>query len=149
MVAKSYTQLVAQMDKAITIAVKNASDRLLVVLQTFIQEDYYDLFEPNSYDRTYAFMRSAVAEMVGKASATIGISDEYLSYEYKANYKLQDSSNGHWTGEDQSYMADAGFHGSAYIYRDGHFWQDFEEYCDKHALEILRDELRKQHINIK
>ena len=148
MVAKSYTQLVSEMNKSVSIAVKNASNRLLEVLKTFIQEDYYNMYEPLYYERTNMFMSSAVAEMLGQTSASIGISDAFMNYEYQANYRLQDNSNGHWTGEDQVYMANAGFHGNAYIYRDGHFWKDFEDYCDKHALEILREELRKAGLNI-
>lgn len=67
----------------------------------------------------------------------------------KYSYRLQDGSIGHWTGKDQAYMADAGFHGNSLIYRDGHFWSDFQEFCENNAINILKEELEKQGIQVK
>ena len=46
-------------------------------------------------------------------------------------------------------MADAGYHGNFNIYRDGHFWKDFEKYANGNAIDILKNELRKQKLNVK
>lgn len=145
-VFKTMIELQNHMQKAITKAVENASERVLQELQNYIMEDYYNLYQPEYYVRTKEFYKSAVAKMLNSNSAEIGISELYMSYQYSANYRLQDNSMGHWTGEDQVYMADAGFHGNAYIYRDGHFWKDFEQWCDENAVNILREELQKQGI---
>lgn len=87
--------------------------------------------------------------MLGKSTATIGIDELYMSYQYPAEYTYLDGTAGHWTGEDQVYMADAGYHGNFNIYRDGHFWKDFEKYANENAIDILKNELRKQGLNIK
>lgn len=141
--------LKSQIESACGKAVKNASNILLAKLQEYIMEDYYLLYEPLFYRRTMKFFESAVANMIDKTTATIGIDELYMSYQYPARYKYLDGTDGHWTGEDQVYMADAGYHGSYYIYRDGHFWKDFEQYARDNAINILKGELRKQGLNIK
>lgn len=87
--------------------------------------------------------------MKDNSTAVIGIDELYMSYQYPAKYTYLDGTAGHWTGEDQVYMADAGYHGNVNIYRDGHFWKDFEQYCKDNALNILKQELKKQGLNIK
>ena len=87
--------------------------------------------------------------MLGKSTATVGIDELYMSYQYPAKYTYLDGIAGHWTGEDQVYMADAGYHGNFNIYRDGHFWKDFEKYAKENAIDILKNELRKQGLNVK
>lgn len=153
-ISRNITQIVTEMNKAVTIAVKNASNRLLIKLQEYINEDFYNLYQPLYYDRTMSFYNSAVAKMLSGNSASIGIDDDYFNFEYKKSYTSQSanitkSDNVHWTGEDQINMAEAGFHGNVGIYRDGHFFSDFLDYCDKNALNILREELIKQGITLK
>ena len=155
MVADSYDVLVKQFTNGCGIAVKNTANRLLQELQKYIQVDYYDMYEPLYYTpRTYKFLNSAIAKMVGQTTASIGIDDAFFDYEYPARYRLLGSNNqpsgenGHWTGEDQVYMADAGYHGNVNIYRDGHFFKDFLDYCNENAIPILKEELRKQKIEI-
>jgi hypothetical protein len=55
--------------------------------------------------------------------------------------------NNYWDGETQLFMADAGFHGNAYIWREGFFWKDFIAYCDENAIKILKEELKKQGLS--
>ena len=86
------------------------------------------------------FLKSAVANITGKSTATIGIDKLYRSYQYPF---------GDWTGEEQTYMADAGFHGNSDIYRDGHFWKDFEQFCEENLIGIFKEELGKQGIKVK
>lgn len=147
---KTYSTFVSAMNKKISIAVENASNKLLEKLQEYIKEDYYNLYAPKYYKpRTMKFFESAVAKMINNSTATIGIDESYMSYQYPARYNYLDGSSGHWTGEDQVYMADAGFHGNVNIYRDGHFWKDFEHFCEENAINILKEELRKQGLNVR
>lgn len=147
-IIKSIEDLKNQINVACERAIESASQILLKELQEYINEDYYDLYEPIYYKRTYAFYKSAVAHITGKSSSMVGIDNLYMSYQYPANYNYLDGETGHWTGEDQVYMADAGFHGNASIYRDGHFWKDFEQFCKENAINILKLELKKQGLNI-
>lgn len=148
-VIKNMKDLQNRINVACRKAVENASNIILNELQKYIKEDYYKIYSPECYKRTEAFYKSAVANMVGKSTATIGIDELYMSYQYPAKYTYLDGTDGHWTGEDQVYMADAGFHGNVNIYRDGHFWKDFERFCDENAINILKKELRKQGLNVK
>ena len=147
-VIKNMNDLKKQVDAACNKAVENAAKILLEKLQEYIDEDYYNLYYPERYIRTKEFYRSAVANMIGKSTATIGIDELYMSYQYPAKYAYLDGTAGHWTGEDQVYMADAGYHGNFNIYRDGHFWKDFEKYANENAIDILKTELRKQGLNV-
>lgn len=148
-VIKNLNDLKKQVDAACSRAVENAAKIILEKLQEYINKDYYDLYQPIYYSRTMKFYESAVANMIGKSTATIGIDELYMSYQYPAKYTYLDGTSGHWTGEDQVYMADAGYHGNFNIYRDGHFWKDFEKYANENAFDILKTELRKQGLNVK
>lgn len=149
-IIKSRGDLKKYVDAACSKAVENAANKLLEKLQEYIKEDYYNLYAPKYYiPRTMKFFESAVANIIGNSTATIGIDELYMSYQYPARYKYLDGTSGHWTGEDQVYMADAGFHGNVNIYRDGHFWKDFIRFCEENALNILKEELRKQGLNVR
>lgn len=148
-VIKNLNDLKKQIENACGKAVENAAKILLEKLQEYIKEDYYDLYQPIYYSRTMKFYESAAANMIGKSTATVGIDELYMSYQYPAKYTYLDGTAGHWTGEDQVYMADAGYHGNFNIYRDGHFWKDFEKYANENAIDILKNELRNQGLNVK
>ena len=142
-------ELQKHMESACSIAVKNASDRILEELQKCISEDYYMQYSPNYYERTYTFYKSAVAKLLNDHESEIGISDLYMNYEYPAKYKLLNGDTGHWTGADQTNMAASGYHGTYYIQTEGRFWDSFIEFCEKNAINILKEELKKQGINVK
>ncbi|WP_342759394.1 hypothetical protein [Kineothrix sedimenti] len=125
------------MEKACEKAIENACNRLLGTLQEFIDSEYYDKYEPEYYRRTYQFWKSATTKMLNKTSGEIFMDENAMNY------------GAYWDGETQLYMADAGYHGSAYIYEDGHFFKRFVEYCEENALKILKEELRKQGLNVK
>lgn len=117
-------------------AVENACYRLLGTLQELIESEYYDLYEPNFYKRTYQFLESVTVKMLNKTCAKIFMDETTMNYgEY-------------WDGETQLYMADAGYHGTTDIYTNGHFWKSFIEYCEDNAVNILVDEMQKQGLNI-
>lgn len=149
-IIKSISDLNNHANDACNKAVENAAKKLLEKLQEYIKEDYYNLYAPKYYiPRTMKFFESAVANIIGNSTATVGIDELYMSYLYPTRYKYLDGTSGHWTGEDQVYMADAGFHGNVNIYRDGHFWKDFIRFCEVNALNILKEELRKQGLNVR
>lgn len=124
-------------ESACTKAVENACNRLLGTLQELIDSEYYDKFDPDFYKRTYQFWRSATIKMLNKTSGKIFMDADAMDY------------GSYWDGETQLYMADAGFHGSVNIYEDGHFFKKFIEYCEDNAMDILKEELIKQGINVK
>lgn len=127
----SFVQLQKMIEPLIQKALQNATDRLLKVLQQYIMEDFYNLFEPEIYQRTMQFFDSAKSQLLSSTSAEIFMDADSMHY------------NNYWDGETQLYMADAGFHGNAYIWREGFFWKDFLAYCDSNAILILREELAK------
>lgn len=129
-------ELTDYLESACQKAIYNASGRLLSILQQYIEEDYYDLYEPRFYERTFQFYDAAVANMLSSNSAEILMDDTLMDY------------SGDWSGMKQIDMANKGFHGRKDIYRDGHYWQDFEEFCNGHAIEILKEELIKQGLHI-
>lgn len=130
-------------------AVKNAANRLLEKLQNYIVEDYYIQYKPIYYERTEKFYESAIAQMLGKSTASIGIDDLFIDYQYPARYNNVDGTVGHWTGEDQVQFASRGYHGTTAIQTDGRFWSDFEDYCENNAIVILKEELKKVGLSVK
>lgn len=138
--AKTFTTLVSMeqyMNKACSKAVEKAAQRITDQLQYFIWDDYYALYSPISYDRSFQFLESAISKMVSSNTAEIYMDADSMSY------------NDYWDGETQINMASAGFHGTADIFRPGFFWKDFISWCDENAINILKEELAKQGINVK
>jgi len=60
-IIKNMNDLKKQIDNACNKAVENAANILLKKLQEYINEDYYDLYQPIYYSRTMKFYESAVA----------------------------------------------------------------------------------------
>lgn len=136
---KTYSALVSAMNKNITIAVENACNRLLGSLQEIIDAEFYDVFEPDYYQRTYQFWRSATTKMLNQNCGEVFMDKAAMNY------------NSFWTGEKQLYAASIGSHGGL-ITNDTashRFWEVFLDFCENNALNILKEELRKQHINVK
>lgn len=138
MATRTFTSMVqfqAMIEPMIQKAIENASQRLCEELRNFIQDDYYSLYKPKVYKRSYDFLNSASTQMLSSNSAKIFMDADAMDY------------NDYWDGETQLYMADAGFHGNVSIFREGYFWKDFIAWCDQNALKILREELKKQGLN--
>ena len=136
---KTYSALVSAMNKNITIAVENACNRLLGHLQQIIDTEFYDVFEPDYYNRTYQFWKSATTRMLNQNCGEIFMDKSAMNY------------NSFWTGEKQLYAASIGSHGGWITEEtESHrFWEVFLDFCENNALKILKEELRKQHINVK
>lgn len=139
MVYKSYTALVSAMSKNINIAVENACNRLLGTLQELIDTEYYDVFEPDYYRRTYQFWQSATIKMLTQTSGQVFMDADAMNY------------NSFWTGEKQLHAASIGSHGGIITdeTNEHRFWESFIEYCENNAVKILKEELQKQGIKFK
>lgn len=136
---KTYSALVSAMNKNINIAVENACNRLLGALQEIIDKEFYDVFEPDYYNRTYQFWQSATTRMLSQNCGEIFMDKSVMNY------------NSFWNGEKQLQAASIGSHGGLVTdeTKEHRFWEVFEEYCEQNAINILKEELRKQHINLK
>lgn len=136
---KTYSALVSAMNKKITIAVENACNRLLGHLQQIIDNEFYDVFEPDFYNRTFQFWRSATTKMLNQNCGEVFMDKSAMNY------------NSFWNGEKQLQAAAIGSHGG-WITEETEqhrFWEVFLDFCENNALKILKEELRKQHINVR
>lgn len=133
---KTYSALVSVMNKNINIAVENACNRLLGTLQELIDTEFYDVFEPSYYNRTYQFWHSATTEMLNQTCGKVFMDASKMNY------------NSFWTGKKQLQDASIGSHGGWVTdeTKEHKFWESFIQYCEQNATKILKEELRKQGI---
>ena len=138
--ARTFTSMVelqGAMQQCCTVAIQNACEILLAELQRLIRSEFYDQYTPTMYNRTYQFLESATKEMVTDLCGRVFMDAGRMNY-----------LEPHWTGEVQLEAANRGLHGG-YIKREGRYWDSFMEYCNANALNILKQELRKQGLNVK
>lgn len=130
---KNYMQVLC--DKAI----ENACNRLLGALQQIIIDEFYEVFEPDFYHRTYSFWRSATTEMLNKNIGVVFMDETAMNY------------NSFWTGKKQLLAASIGSHGGWVTdeTKEHRFWEVFEKYCQENAIQILKEELRKVGLSVK
>lgn len=133
-VFKTTVELQDYLDKACAVAVENACNRLLGTLQELIDTEYYDQFEPDFYNRSYQFWKSATVKMLNSNMGEIFMDKSAMNY------------GSYWNGECQLEFASRGYHGTTAIQTEGRFWDSFSDYCEKNAVNILREELTKQGI---
>jgi hypothetical protein len=136
---KTFTTMVSLenfIQGACTKAVEKTCIRLLGVLQQLIMTEYYDLFSPDEYRRTFQFFESATIQMLNNMTGEIFMDETAMNY------------GQYWDGQTQLYMANSGFHGSTYYFEDGHFWDAFVEYCNKNAMKVLKEELLVQGLKL-
>ena len=138
-VIKNINDLRKQVENACNKAVENACNRLLGSLQQIIDEEFYNVFDPEYYHRTYQFWRSAIAKMLTQTCGQIFMDKSAMNY------------NNFWSGEKQIYAASIGSHGGWVTdeTREHRFWEVFIRFCEHHAIDILKEELRKQKLNVK
>ena len=138
--ARTFTSIVelqGAMEQCCTVAIQNACEILLAELQRLIRSEFYDQYTPTMYNRTYQFLESATKEMMTDLCGRVFMDAGRMNY-----------LEPHWTGEVQLEAANRGLHGG-YIKREGRYWDSFMEYCNANALNILKQELRKQGLNVK
>lgn len=131
------TQLKNYLESACEKAVETACNRLLGTLQELIMSEYYDEYNPIKYVRTYQFYSSAITRMLSKTCGEILMDSTRMQY------------GNDWSGELQLLYASEGYHGGINIQTDGLFWVTFVEFCNKNAVEILKEELRKNGISVR
>jgi len=139
--AKTFTSFIEMEQFIIPLinkAIQNTCDKLLNVLQDLIESEYYDSYENQTYTRTYQFFRSAMTEMLSETAGIIFMNPDAMDYPFSGR-------GWSWTGEQQIEEANKGIHGgwSTSESLQHHYWDAFEEYCDKNAVNILRSELAK------
>jgi hypothetical protein len=106
--------------------------------------EYYDSYDPTKYQRTFQFYESAMTEMLSKTCGQIFMNPDKMNYPFSGR-------GWSWDGATQIYEANQGSHGgwSTDESRKHRYWDSFEEYCEKNALKILKQELKSQGLEIK
>lgn len=138
-VLKNMNDLKKQVDIACSKAVENACNRLLGALQQLIDSEFYDVFTPDFYKRTYQFWESATTEMLNQTCGKVFMDKSKMNY------------NSYWTAERQLLAANIGSHGGVITdeTKEHKFWEAFIDFCEKYAVNILKDELKKQGLKIR
>lgn len=137
---KTYSALVKEINKRVTIAIQNVAKIVCDKLKECIDEQYYQdpEFYPNIYQRTEAFLNSSAYEMLGKNSARVGIDTSSMHY-----------SNGFSATKVVEY-AKQSMHGSPlYQTSTEDFWSVFIEWADVNVPILLRSELKRQGLTVK
>ena len=137
---RTYTAVVNELNKRITIAVENVAKIVCDKLKDCIDEQYYKDpgFYPNVYQRTETFLNSAVYDMLSGNSARVGIDTSSMHYK-----------NGFSARQVVEYAKES-MHGSPLYQTDTEdFWSVFIEWADKNIQLLLKDELKRQHLNVK
>ena len=138
--ARTFTSIVelqGAMEQCCTVAIQNACEILLAELQRLIRSEFYDQYTPKMYNRTYQFLESVTKEMVTDLCGRVFMDAGRMNY-----------LEPHWTGEVQLEAANNSIHGGIRV-NGGRFWDSFMEYCNANALNILKQELREQGLNVK
>lgn len=137
---KTYSALVKEINKRVTIAIQNVSKVTCDKLKECIDEQYYQdpQFYPNIYQRTEQFLNSTAYEMLGKDTAKVGIDTSTMHYKngFSATQVVE------WAKESM--------HGSPlYQTATEPFWDVFIEWADKNIPLLLRIELKRQGLTVK
>lgn len=143
MVFRTIAEMQKFLDTACNKAVEKSCNRLLGKLQELIISEYYDSYEPTQYKRTEQFYKSAMTEMLSETCGQIFMNPNKMNYPFSGR-------GWSWDGATQIYEANQGSHGgwSTDESRKHRYWDSFEEYCEKNAYQILREELIKQGVPI-
>lgn len=107
-------------------------------MQEFIYSEFYDVFDPEYYKRTYQFLESAITKMLDANRGAIFMDESKMNY------------NDFWTGEKQLYEANIGSHGGIITEetKEHRFWEVFIKFCEENCIDILLEELRKQGLKV-
>ena len=138
-VFKTVVELQKHTESACRKAVENACNRLLGRLQEIIDDEYYDVFDPERYKRTYQFWESATTKMLSNTVGQIFMNPNAMHYKVG------------WSGKAQIESAAKGLHGG-WDYEgvsDHKYWEVFIDYCEQNAVKILKEELKAQGIPVK
>lgn len=123
-------------------AIKAVAERMVVELESYIREDFYNQYKPKFYDRTYKLLKSPNYSMIDSKSAKIFIDFSSINY-------LIDDPAYNYDKTDIVKLASLGYHGTIDIFRPGMFWEDFIEWCNKNVPYLMKLELNKRGIPVK
>lgn len=116
-VIRSMSDLTKVIESRIQQALKITQQEIFEVIQQHIV-DYYHVFTPHMYQRTWEFLNSLIKTDViktnGTISCTVGIDRNYLTYRY----------SGGATGLEVATYANQHSHGGIYDDDFGQFWDD-------------------------
>lgn len=137
---KNSKDLKKHVDAACGRAVENAAKEVRDKLYDCINIQYYrdPYFYPNVYKRTKTFLKHAAYMMLTSNTAQIYIDIEGMHY--KNNFDSWQVVK--WASESK--------HGSdLYQTPTTDFWTQFIEWCNEDLLKLLKENLRKQGLNVK
>lgn len=144
--AKTFSTMVELegfIQSACTKAVENTCEELLSKLQDLIMSEFYDVYESETYSRTYQFYESAMTQMLSDSVGMIFMDANVMNYPFSGRGWT-------WSGQQQLEAANQGIHGgwSTDESRRHRFWDSFEEFCDKNAIKILKKNLAAQGLKL-
>lgn len=145
MVRNTFTTMVDLEDyieSACEKAVHNVALKMVEKLESYIKEDFYNQYKPKFYIRTYNLLKSPKYNMLDSNSAEVFIAMDAIHY-------LIDAPQYDYDKSDIVKLASLGYHGTKDIYREGMFWEDFINWCNKNVSHLLKLELKKQGLKIK
>lgn len=136
---KTYTALTKEINKRTSIAIENVAKIVCNKLMECIDEQYYKdpEFYPNVYQRTEAFLNSAIYDMLGNNKAQIGVDTDSMRYK-----------NGFPAEQVVKYAAQSMHGSSRYQTSTEDFWSAFIDWCDNNIINLLKTELIKQGLNV-
>lgn len=126
----SISKLQNEINKRIAKAVEQTSIQLCKKLKEIIQDQYYDMYEPRIYERTFQFLNSVSMEIINSNYSVIYL-DNYGSYKDATMQYVQE-------------LASSGFHGRKDIQTDGRYWEVFLEYVSNNAVRLLEKNMHEQ-----
>lgn len=117
-------------------AVDNTCKLLLGKLQELIMSEFYDSYDNETYTRTYQFYESAMTEMLSDSMGMIFMDANAMNYPFSGRGWA-------WSGQQQLEAANIGSHGGWTTDESvkHRFWDAFEDFCDKNAIKILKQQL--------
>ena len=121
-------------------ALERTADKLQSELMNTIYMDYYELYSPVEYERTYQFLNSVTRTNIYKNGTeyTISIYVDYdsLGYDFISGYGVVK-------------LASEGFHGSEKIRTPKKFFEEFKkDYSPEKIKNMLLQELKVFGLNI-
>lgn len=141
-VFRTVVDIQKHLESACTIAIENVAKRMVEELESYIKEDFYNQYKPKLYDRTYQLLKSPKYNMLTTRSAEVFIDMDVI------HYLIGDPQ---YSGDERDIvkLATLGYHGTTDIYREGMFWEDFNNWCNQNIPHLLKTELQKQGVPVK
>lgn len=126
-------------NKLIHTSVEMTAIELMDKLKELLKSEYYNQYEPELYKRTYMLANSYAYKMIDS-----GVGMVYLD----GNGKYKSGSRPLLSTVQEN--ASQGFHGfpSQNIRTSGRFWESFLEYVNDNIINILKNNMKKNGLDI-